>query len=117
MHTPDDRCDASIGAGAMVKAQTLIGGRGKVGGIRRIHSPDELRMAAQILDADSRLPVRGVLVEEAVESSAACYLGVTLNPATFHNVIIASTAGGVDIEEAARVRPTASCGWNCPKVR
>ena len=107
LHTPDDPCNASINAGAMVKAQTLIGGRGKVGGIRRVQLAAELRAAArEILSMRIHgYPVQSVLVEEALESSAACYLGVTLNPATFHNVIIASTAGGVDIEEAARVRP------------
>jgi succinyl-CoA synthetase beta subunit len=91
----------------MVKAQVLIGGRGKAGGICRVGSGDEARSAvSRILSMRiGGCEVRSVLVEEALESSAACYLGVTMNPASFNTVVIAGTSGGVDIEEAARTRP------------
>jgi succinyl-CoA synthetase beta subunit len=43
-----------------------------------------------------------LIVEEAVEETGACYVGVTMNPADFNVTIIASPAGGVDIEQVAR---------------
>ncbi|MFA5123421.1 ATP-grasp domain-containing protein [Zavarzinia sp.] len=94
---------------AMVKAQVLIGGRGKAGGIRRVESDTDTATAAADLLA---MRIRGhavesVLIEAAAESSGGCYLGVTANPATFNNVVIASASGGVDIEEVARTRPDA----------
>ena len=92
---------------AMVKAQTLVGGRGKAGGIRRVASDAELDAAVRDVLA-MRIhgyPVPSVLIEQTVEPSAAWYLGVTTNPATFNNVIIAGRSGGVDIEEAARTDP------------
>jgi succinyl-CoA synthetase beta subunit len=51
--------------------------------------------------------VGSVLVEEALTFDGACYLGITSNPATYNNVVIASAAGGVDIEEVARELPEA----------
>ncbi|HUW55466.1 MAG TPA: ATP-grasp domain-containing protein [Planctomycetota bacterium] len=92
---------------AMVKAQVLVGGRGKAGGIRRVANGADA--ADAVCDLLARhiggYPVRSVLVEEALESTASCYLGVTINPATFNTVVLASAEGGVDIEEAARARP------------
>lgn len=94
---------------AMVKAQVLVGGRGKAGGVRRVETAGQgRRAAAQILAMRiGGYPVESVLVEQAAASSCALYLGVTMNPATFNNVVIASRAGGVDIEETARRRPEA----------
>ncbi|MHC4712916.1 MAG: ATP-grasp domain-containing protein [Planctomycetota bacterium] len=94
---------------AMVKAQVLIGGRGKAGGVRRVESEGEARAAVTDILAGriSGYAVDSVLVEEALESRGACYLGVTANPATFNIVVIASASGGVDIEGVARTRPEA----------
>lgn len=77
---------------AMIKAQVLVGGRGKAGGVVKADSPDRARaLASRMLTARiGGYPVAGVLVEAALESSAACYLAVTLNPATFNSVIMAS---------------------------
>lgn len=93
----------------MVKAQALVGGRGKVGGIKRVESrADAAAAVREILSMRiGDFPVESVLIEEAVEFSAACYLGVTTNPATFNVVFMASASGGVDIEETARSRPDA----------
>ena len=94
---------------AMVKAQVLVGGRGKAGGIKRVEDAREAAAAVREILAmriDGHA-VRSVLVEEAVASSAASYVGVTMNPATFNVVVIASAAGGVDIEEVAYTRPEA----------
>jgi len=94
---------------AMVKAQVLIGGRGKAGGVQRVEAEGEARDAvAEILSRRiGGYAVESVLVEEALTFSRACYLGVTASPATYNTVIIASASGGVDIEETARTRPDA----------
>ena len=68
---------------AMVKAQALVGGRGKAGGIKKVAtSAQALAAAKKMLNLPiGGYPVAGCLLEEAVEYSAACYLGVTGNPA------------------------------------
>lgn len=94
---------------AMVKAQALIGGRGKAGGIKKVDSAAQARAAATNI-LGKRIGgyvVTSVMAEEAVEFSGACYLGVTMNPATSNSVIIASASGGVDIEQVSRTRPEA----------
>ena len=94
---------------AMVKAQVLTGGRGKAGGIRRVTEPDQLEKAVTMMGG---MPIGGyrvskVLVEAAVDYSHELYVGITINPASGRLVIIASVAGGVDIEEVAETRPDA----------
>jgi succinyl-CoA synthetase beta subunit len=93
----------------MVKAQVLVGGRGKAGGVRQASSEEEAVAAArEILGMRIKgYPVESVLVEAAVEHAAACYLAVAVNPYTFNVVVLASAAGGVDIEEVAKGRPEA----------
>lgn len=93
----------------MLKAQVLVGGRGKAGGIKRAGN---LREAKEQAEAIFRLringyPVEAILLEEALEARAACYIGATMDPATFNNVVLVSASGGVDIEEVARDRPEA----------
>ena len=102
---------------AMLKAQVLVGGRGKAGGIKKADSPAEAIVAAkEILGRHiGGYPVGSVLIEEALEYSAACYVGVTMNPATFNTVIMASASGGVDIEEVARTKPEAIIRLELPE--
>ncbi len=97
------------GGPVMVKAQVLTGGRGKAGGVAKASTPEELNAAvARILDLRIKgFPVEAVLVERAASYRGACYLGVTTDPRTAGLVLIASAAGGVDIEEVARNRPEA----------
>jgi succinyl-CoA synthetase beta subunit len=92
---------------AMVKSLVLVGGRGKAGGIRKAGGPAEaVSEARKILGLRiGGYAVDRVLVEEAVEASGACYVGVTMNPADFNVTVIASPAGGVDIEQVARESP------------
>jgi succinyl-CoA synthetase beta subunit len=92
---------------AMVKSLVLVGGRGKAGGIRKAGSLDEaVGQARKILGLRiGGYAVDRVLVEEAVEASGACYVGVTMNPADFNLTVIVSPAGGVDIEQVAREAP------------
>ena len=48
-----------------------------------------------------------ILLEDAVEEIGACYVGITMDPATFNNVVIVSASGGVDIEQVAVKNPEA----------
>ncbi len=98
---------ARLGKTAVVKAQVLIGGRGKAGGIKLVRDPAEAeRLASQILGMEIKgLVVRKVLVDEAAEISREIYLGVVIDRAAQRAVMMASSEGGVEIEEVARVAP------------
>ncbi|MCK5646565.1 MAG: ADP-forming succinate--CoA ligase subunit beta [Anaerolineales bacterium] len=96
-----------LGSRVVVKAQVLVGGRGKAGGVRLASSPDEAEdLATQILRMRIKdLPVRKVLVDEAVEPVTEIYLGVTNDRSANCPVIISSSEGGIEIEEVARKEP------------
>jgi succinyl-CoA synthetase beta subunit len=96
-----------LGGRVVVKSQVLVGGRGKAGGIRLAKSPAEAEeLAAQILSMEIKgLPVRKVLVDEAASIESEIYLGITNDRAARKPVMMASSAGGVDIEEVARETP------------
>src|ERR687893_3201309 len=109
--TPEEarRAAEQLGATVAVKAQVLIGGRGKAGGIKVVHSPDEAEEAArQILGMDIRgHTVRKVLVEGGAEIESEMYLSVTVDREAKQPLILFSTEGGVDIEEVAETNPDA----------
>lgn len=96
-----------LGGRVVVKSQVLVGGRGKAGGIRLAKSADEAQeLATRILGMEIKgLPVRRVLVDEAVSIEKEIYLGITNDRASRKPVIIASAEGGVDIEEVAARTP------------
>ncbi len=96
-----------LGGRVVVKAQVLVGGRGKAGGIRLVNDPEEAEeAAAEVLAMRIKgLPVRKVLVDEAADIHSEIYLGVTNDRAARSPVLIASAEGGVDIEEVARTHP------------
>jgi len=96
-----------LGKPVVVKAQVLVGGRGKAGGIKLAETPEEAgAVAAQILDMDIRgLPVRSVLVEGAADIASEIYLGMVIDRAAKRPVMMASSEGGVEIEEVARRTP------------
>ena len=98
-----------IGGRVAVKAQVLVGGRGKAGGIKLAASADEAaELATQILGLTIKgVPVRTLLIESAVEITTEMYLGLILDRAARAITIIASAEGGIDIEETARTRPDA----------
>jgi succinyl-CoA synthetase beta subunit len=93
----------------ILKALVLVGGRGKAGGIKKAKDQGEAKAKSdEIFKLGVKgYPVKALLVEEAVDQLAACYIGVTMDPLTFNNVVIASAAGGVDIETVARETPGA----------
>jgi succinyl-CoA synthetase beta subunit len=96
------------------KAQIHAGGRGKGGGIKRARGPEEAEGVARAL-LGSRLitpqtgpggqRVKQVLVEEAVEAQGELYLGVVLDRSRAAPVVMASRAGGMEIEEVAAKSP------------
>ena len=91
----------------VLKAQVLAGGRGKAGGIRLVRSPDEAEdEAAKILGARIKgLPVRRLLVEEAINIQQEIYFGMTVDRERAETLVIASAEGGVNIEQVAQVSP------------
>jgi succinyl-CoA synthetase beta subunit len=96
-----------LGGKVVIKAQVLVGGRGKSGGIRLVRSPEEAEeVTTQILSMKIKdLPVRKVLVDEAVSIQKEIYLGITNDRSMQKPVLIASSAGGVEIEEVAKKSP------------
>jgi succinyl-CoA synthetase beta subunit len=91
----------------VIKSQVLVGGRGKAGGIRLAKDPHEAEeLATQILAMEIKgLPVRKVLVDEAANIDKEIYLGITNDRAARKPVMMASAAGGIEIEEVARQTP------------
>ena len=103
-----------LGGRAVVKAQVHAGGRGKAGGVKVVGSPDEAaEFAAGLLGSNlvtaqtgpQGVPVNAVLVEEPVDIAQELYLSVTVDGAAKSPVIIASAAGGMEIEEIAEESP------------
>jgi succinyl-CoA synthetase beta subunit len=98
-----------LGGSIVVKSQVLVGGRGKAGGIKLAHGPDEAQVfAEQILNLEIKgLPVRKVLIDEAADIRREIYLGIVVDRAARRATMMASSEGGVEIEEVARVNPEA----------
>jgi succinyl-CoA synthetase beta subunit len=96
-----------LGGRAVIKAQVLVGGRGKAGGVKVAKNSDEAaEFAQQILTMQIKgLPVRKVLVDEAAAIATEIYFSITNDRAAKKPVMIASAAGGVDIEEVAAKTP------------
>jgi succinyl-CoA synthetase beta subunit len=115
--TPAEAEDAARALGApvmVVKAQVHAGGRGKAGGIKLAKSTSEVKtLAGEILGMTLRSHqtgpegkvVRKVYVEAGSEIDRELYLGMLLDRAAEKIAIIASTEGGVDIEEVAANSP------------
>jgi succinyl-CoA synthetase beta subunit len=96
-----------FGGTVAIKAQVLTGGRGKAGGIKVVHDPEEAEEAArQILGMDIKgHTVRQVLVEAGAEIKSEMYLSLLVDRAEKKPLILFSTEGGVDIEEVAETNP------------
>jgi succinyl-CoA synthetase beta subunit len=98
-----------IGGPVVVKAQVLVGGRGKAGGVKLAATPEEAEQrAGEIIGLDIKgVTVRTLLVAPAAEIAHEYYLGLILDRAAKSVTIIASAEGGVEIEETARTNPDA----------
>jgi len=107
--TPEEARDAAmlIGKPIVVKAQVGVGGRGKAGGIKPADNPAQAyEVAKQILGMKIKdLPIRKVLVEERLPIQHEVYLGVIVDRAARCYTILASSEGGVNIEEVAAKTP------------
>jgi len=91
----------------VVKSQVLVGGRGKAGGIKLAKTPADAEAAAQrILGMSIKgLTVKKVLVDPAADIRKELYLGFVLDRGRRRVVLMASSEGGVDIEEVAARTP------------
>ena len=103
-----------LGRKAVVKAQVHAGGRGKAGGIKVVSTPQESEDAARALLGTTLVtfqtgpegaPVNSVLVEEAIEVKRELYLGLVIDGTAQGVVVMASAAGGMEIEEVAENTP------------
>lgn len=93
----------------VVKAQVPAGKRGKAGGIRRAHTPEQARAAAEAI-LGMRIDgheAEAVLVEVAAPIERELYAAIMGDAATRGPVVLLSTEGGMDIEEVAAARPDA----------
>ena len=98
----------------VIKAQVHTGGRGKAGGIKLAHSTEEaVKNAKAILGmtlithqtGPQGIKVKKILIEKGVDILDEFYLSIIIDRESASPVIIASTEGGVDIEETARNNP------------
>jgi len=93
----------------VLKSQVLVGGRGKAGGIKVVKNKQELEDNYHALRnlKIKGYPVEKVLIVKAVNIKSEIYMGVTIDPIKNDVVLIASTSGGVEIEEVAKTHPEA----------
>ncbi|MEJ2687654.1 MAG: acetate--CoA ligase family protein, partial [Gammaproteobacteria bacterium] len=100
----------------VLKAQVHAGGRGKAGGVKVVDAPESLETEAQRLlgsrlvthqTGAQGLPVEALLVERPVATARELYLGMLVDRTRERVVVMASAAGGMDIEEVAATRPQA----------
>ena len=98
---------ASIGCPVMVKAQVLVGGRGKAGGVKMAKTPEEAEARARdILGMRIKgIEVQRVLVAAAVDIAAEFYMSLAVDRSGKAVQCIASASGGMDIEEIAATQP------------
>ena len=103
------RIAKELGGTVVVKSQVLVGGRGKAGGIKLAHSPDEAyQVADQILGMQIKgLTVKKVLLDEASDIQKEIYLGIVIDRVGRRAVMMASSEGGVEIEQVAKDKPEA----------
>jgi succinyl-CoA synthetase beta subunit len=107
--SPAEAKDAArqIGRPVVLKAQVLVGGRGKAGGIQFANDPSEAEGVASRLIGSSikGIKVSSLLVEEKLSIAGQYYTGITIDRQARRYVALASADGGVDIEEVAASSP------------
>ena len=98
----------------VVKAQIHAGGRGKVGGVRVVHSLEELvtissellgKSLVTIQNAPDGQPVNTLLIEETIAIKRELYLSLLVDRSVERVVVVASASGGMEIEEIAHISP------------
>ena len=115
--SPEEAIQGSTAIGAfplVVKAQIHAGGRGKAGGIKIIDNVERMGEAASLLlnkrfvtpqTGPEGRPVNALLIEEALKIKREYYVGVTIDRKRACAVLLASTEGGMDIEQVAHEMP------------
>src|SRR5579872_874455 len=115
--SPEEAAAAAEALGGsvwVVKAQVHAGGRGKAGGVKVARDLDAVRVAAQGMlgtrlvtkqTGPEGLPIEHVYVESGSEIERELYLSLTLNRERGRIAVVASSAGGMDIEEVAEKTP------------
>ncbi|KAB2903288.1 MAG: ADP-forming succinate--CoA ligase subunit beta [Anaerolineae bacterium] len=107
--TPDEAAAIAkeLGSVVVVKAQVHTGGRGKAGGVKVVKSPEEARAAAEkILGMDiKKHKVQIVLVDPGADIKKELYFAVTNDRAARKPLFMASSEGGMDIEQVNRETP------------
>jgi len=98
-----------MGKPVVLKSQVLVSGRGKAGGIRVASDATEARSIASDLIGSTikGRRVDSLLVEEKLDIVEQLYASVTIDRHARTHVVLASTSGGVDIEEIAQTNPDA----------
>ena len=116
-HTAEDAAQAARDLGGdlwVVKAQVHAGGRGKGGGVKLVRDIDEVSGAAESMlgtqlvtpqTGSEGLPVNTVLVETGTDIDRELYLSMLVDRGSERVVVMASAAGGMDIEEVAATTP------------
>lgn len=109
-----ERAARELGGSCVIKAQVYAGGRGKAGGVRLASQPEEAGGIARELfgknlvtaqTGPEGLRVLRILVEEPLKIARELYLSITLERESSRYCLIASSEGGMDIEEVARTAP------------
>ncbi len=115
-YKPEEARDIAdrLGGPVVVKAQIHAGGRGKAGGVKLAHGPNEAEQLARGLlgrklvtaqtGPEGRV-VRRILIEEGLEIAREFYLGLVIDRSTARPVFMASSEGGVEIEVVAAEHP------------
>ncbi len=108
------RLAAELGGRAVVKAQVHAGGRGKGGGVKVVADADEAASVAGALlgsqlvtpqTGPEGVPVGSVLVEETIDIVRELYLAMLVDGGMGLPVVMASEAGGMNIEQVAEETP------------
>ena len=116
VHTPAEarKMATEIGGRVVIKAQVYAGGRGKAGGIKMVDGSEEAEKAARQMIGTKLVthqtglegvPVGRVLVEEASDVAREFYLSILVDAVSHLPVMMASEAGGMEIEEVAQSAP------------
>ncbi len=104
---------AELGEKVVIKAQVHAGGRGKAGGVKITGSYDTVKVAGEMLGTRLKthqtgpegVPINSLLVEETLDIDRELYLAIVIDSASGCPMIMASEAGGMDIEEVAANTP------------
>jgi succinyl-CoA synthetase beta subunit len=102
-----ERVAAGMGGKVVVKAQVKVGGRGKAGGVKLAQDAADARIKAEaILGMDIKgHTVRRVMIAQAAPIAEEYYLAILLDRANRNFLVMASVAGGMEIEEVAHNQP------------